>query len=134
MREIPERLLYYPRFFLRYTSNDMTISNETMKSFSFLKGMYSDAYFPDICVDKVKEVLVRLCESIEAASPLTLEQLYMLTHASTEEINDLEEFFGEHESELETGAREVMAEDFSAIAQAYGFDADVEELIATREW
>lgn len=112
----------------------MTISNETMKNYSFLKGMYSDGYFPDICVDKVKEVLVRLCKSIESENSLTLEQLYKLTHASTEEINGLEEFFGEHESELETGAREVMAEDFSAIAQAYGFDADVEELIATREW
>lgn len=32
-------------------------------------------------------------------------------------------------------AREEIAEDFAYVARAYGFaDADVEELIATREW
>ena len=110
------------------------IANETMSQHSFLTGMYSDGYFPDICVDKVKSVLVRLCESIEAEKPTDLAGLYRLTHASTEEINALEEFFEEHDSELETGARETMGDDFATIAAAYGFDADIEELIATRDW
>ncbi|MPN01681.1 hypothetical protein SDC9_148892 [bioreactor metagenome] len=36
---------------------------------------------------------------------------------------------------METAARECIAADFEAIAKAYGFeDADVEELIALREW
>jgi hypothetical protein len=38
-------------------------------------------------------------------------------------------------SEIETAAREAIAHDFDVIAGAYGFaDADIEELIATRDW
>jgi hypothetical protein len=96
--------------------------------------MYKDAYFPHHCVDKVKEVLVRLCESIERDAPRDVGGLYRLSHAATEEINALDEYFGEHGSEIETGAREAIAADFAAIAAAYGFDAEIEELIATREW
>ena len=44
-----------------------------------------------------------------------------------------DEFFAQ-ESEIETAAAECLAMDFLAIATAYGFEADVEMLIATREW
>jgi hypothetical protein len=107
----------------------------TMKAHAFVKGMYDDGYFPNECVDMVKDVLLRLCVAIEQTKPPDLEGLYRLTHAATEEINDLEEAFAAHDSEIETGAREIMAADFEIIAKAYGFDdADVEELIATRDW
>ena len=43
------------------------------------------------------------------------------------------EFF-ENNSEIETGARECLAMDFEFVAKTYGYDADIEELIATREW
>lgn len=112
----------------------MPLTNAIMKSHPFLQGMYDDGYFPNECVDMVKAVLVRLCETIEREQPAGLEALYRLTHAATEEINELEDAFAEHDSEIETGAREVIAADFGIIAEAYGFDADVEELIATREW
>ena len=53
----------------------------------------------------------------------------------TEEFNILEAEFEAAGSEIETVAREEIAEIFWAVAMAYGFaDADVEELIATREW
>jgi hypothetical protein len=42
--------------------------------------------------------------------------------------------FEENDSELETAARKAIAEDFERIATAYGFDADIEELIAPRDW
>ena len=58
--------------------------------------------------------------------------LYALTHAATEEFNALAEEFEENDSELETAAREAIAEDFEWIAKAYGVDADIEELIAPR--
>ena len=60
--------------------------------------------------------------------------LYVLSDAATEEFNQLAEEFGENDSEIETAAREAIAEDFGVIAKAYGFDADVEELIAPRDW
>lgn len=61
--------------------------------------------------------------------------MYALTHKATEQINDLEAVFEENGSEIETVARETIAEDFIRIADAYGLtDADIEELIAPREW
>ncbi|MBB1246950.1 hypothetical protein GL263_25885, partial [Streptomyces durbertensis] len=61
--------------------------------------------------------------------------VYALTHAATEEFNELDEALGEAGSGIETVAREEIAEDFAFIASAYGFgNADVEELIAPRDW
>lgn len=54
---------------------------------------------------------------------------------ATEEFNALEAEFDAAGSEIETVAREEIAEGFGFVADAYGFgDADVEELIAAREW
>ncbi|WP_395734562.1 DUF5713 family protein, partial [Prosthecobacter sp.] len=85
-------------------------------------------------VDKGKAILVRLCEAIEAQKPSDEASLLRLTHAATEEFNVLQDEFIEQESEIETGAREAIGEDFDFIAKAYGFNTDVEDLIATRDW
>jgi Family of unknown function (DUF5713) len=109
--------------------------NEALANYAFLQGMYDDGYYPNHVVDKGRTILLRLCERIEAERPADLKALYVLTHAATEEFNELESDFDEAGSEIETVAREVIAENFWAVANAYGFaDADVEELIATRDW
>jgi hypothetical protein len=111
------------------------LTNLQIKNYSFLEDMYADSYFPTSIVDKSKDVLVTLCYKIEQKQPKTLAQLYELTHAATNVFNDLQNDFEESGSELETGAREAIAKDFEFIAHAYGFtNADVEELIATRDW
>jgi hypothetical protein len=47
----------------------------------------------------------------------------------------LQEEFYENDSEIETNARECIGADFDFVAKSYGFeDADMEELIATRDW
>ncbi|KDQ67427.1 DUF5713 family protein [Streptomyces halstedii] len=113
----------------------MAITNERMRRHAFLQGLYDDAYFPDHVVDRGKAVLVRLCETIETRQPADLAALYALTHAATEEFNALEAEFEAAGSEIETAAREEIAEDFWLVATAYGFaEADVEQLIAPREW
>lgn len=112
----------------------MAVTNEKVFAYCFLNEMMADRYFPKPLVRKGQEILSRLCEKIEAERPATLAQLYVLTHAATEEFNALDEEFGDAGSELETAARENIGRDFAFIAEAYGFDADVEELIATREW
>lgn len=113
----------------------MPITNNELSDFTFLKEMDNDGYFPKVCVDAVRRVLVELCEQIEREQPVDLHTLYRLTHAATERINDLAEMFDEHGSEIETGAREAIAADFASIAAAYGFaSADIEDLIAPRDW
>ncbi len=97
--------------------------------------MYGDGYFPKPQVDKVKGILVTLCESIEGQKPQSAEEFLELTHRATEKINDLAAEFEENDSELETVARECMGADFGVIADAYGFgEIDVEALIAPRDW
>ena len=96
--------------------------------------MYADDYFPNQVVDKGRDILFNLCLKIEADQPKNLAHLYELTHAATDDFNDLQDDFDSQGSEIETGARECIAADFEFIANAYGFDADVEELIATRDW
>jgi len=101
----------------------------------FLRLLCQDSYYPDAVVDEGAAILVRLCERIEAEQPAGLAALYALTGAATEEFNALEAEFEAAGSEIETVAREAIAEDFWFVAQAYGFvDADIEELIAPREW
>ncbi len=90
--------------------------------------------FPDFLVDKGKIILIELCAQIEEQAPKKLDDLYALTHRATELFNDLQEEFDENDSEIETVARECIGADFNFIATAYGFQADIEELIATRDW
>ena len=111
------------------------LTNPKLANYSFLEGMYRDGYFPAAQVDKVKAVLLNLCARIEAERPSTPESLFKLTHAAVEQINDLQAEFEENESEIETVAREVIAEDFRYIVEAYGFTGlDLEDVIAPRDW
>ncbi|MCR4033567.1 MULTISPECIES: DUF5713 family protein [Flavobacterium] len=114
--------------------NQKNLKNEKMKNYVYLKDMYADSYFPKFLVDKVKTILIELCVDIEKTSPKDLDELYKLTHKATIKINDLQNEFFEHSSEIETGARESIGADFDFISKAYGFNADGEELIAPREW
>lgn len=114
--------------------NQNELTNEIIKKHAFLTDMYSDGYFPNFLVDKVKNILLAFCEKIEKEAPGNLEDLYKLSHAATEQINDLEDEFYKADSEIETAARETIAMDFDFIANTYNFDADVEMLIATRDW
>ncbi|MFE2286072.1 DUF5713 family protein [Streptomyces sp. NPDC059443] len=113
----------------------MAITNQRVTERAFLRQLYADDYYPDPVLDKGRAILLRLCERIEADRPADLVALYALTAAATEEFNLLEAEFEAAGSEIETVAREEIAEDFWFVASAYGFaDADVEELIAVRDW
>jgi hypothetical protein len=97
--------------------------------------MFDDGYFPDPLVEEGKQILLRLCADIEASKPADLAALYILTHAATEAFNELDGKLQDAGSEIETAARDCIGTDFAFIAQAYGFqDADIEELIAPRDW
>ena len=89
----------------------------------------------DELVKKGEDILRELCLQIEEQNPVSLPELYELTHAATDKFNELQEEFDEQGSEIETAARDCIATDFEAIAKAYGFDdADTEDLVATRDW
>jgi hypothetical protein len=83
----------------------------------------------------VREILLDACREIEYQEPKQHRSLCEITCRATERINGLQEEFAEHDSEIETTARDDIALSFEYIAGVYGFpDADLEELIATRNW
>ena len=137
-----------PLFFLGCNSNSNQLSksnqakmsqtnlkNEKARNQPFLQEMFRDDYFPNVVVEKGKDILVELCFQIEEKKPKNLPELYQLTHAATDKFNDLEQDFEENGSEIETGAREAIGMDFYFIAMAYGYEnADPEMLIVTRDW
>ncbi len=112
-----------------------SVKNEKVRSYDFLTCMYSDPYFPPHLVDKCKYILLLFAMEVEANEPQNLQELYVLSHEATRRINSLENEFFANNSEIETAARECLAMDIEFIAVTYGFErADVEELIAPRNW
>lgn len=111
------------------------ITNAQVVGHTFLSGMLDDDYYPDHLVAKGQAILRRLCALVEADRPADLAALYVLTHAATDRFNELAYEFADAGSDIETVAREVIAEDVFFVAESYGFkDADMEELVATRDW
>jgi hypothetical protein len=116
-------------------SGSARISNERVEGHSFLQCMDDEEFYPRGLVEKGRQILLRLSTRIENEMPADEAALYELTHAATEQFNDLAEQFYDANSEIETVAAECIALDFEFIARAYGFEnADLEELIATRDW
>jgi hypothetical protein len=111
-----------------------TLTDQEIQDLSLLEEMYRDGYFPDALVDRIKDILISVCRQIEASQPANDADLYLITHAGTEKINDLQDDFEEAESDIETVARDSIAVSFGKVASAYGFEPDLEELVATRDW
>ncbi len=112
----------------------MHIKNQQILNHKFLQEMYEDNYFPNHLVDKAQQILIALCEAIERENPKNNESLFQLTHAATNQFNDLAAEFEENGCEIETGAREAIGADFEFTVKAYGFEVDIEDVIATRDW
>lgn len=111
-----------------------SITSDALKNHDFLSGMLRDDYFPNHLVLEGVDILKNLCIEIEREKPGGLEDLYVLTHRATEKFNRLDQKLQENDSEIETMAREWIAEEFWLIAESYGFSADEEDLIAPRDW
>jgi hypothetical protein len=70
----------------------MPLTNEAIRSRAFLQSMYDDKYFPKHLVDKGKQILVRLCERIEAAARESIgEEFWFIAKAYGFDDADQEE-------------------------------------------
>lgn len=108
----------------------MKPTNPIINNRVFLKDLISDDYFPSGMMKKGQQILSELCYQIEQQKPSDADVL-KLTHLATERFNELEEEF---EGDIETIAREAIADDFAFILTTYGYAIDIEEAIAPREW
>lgn len=101
--------------------------------YEFLKEMYSDDYFPDFLVDKVKAELENVIAFLETGVT-DVEQIQEKFDAMTIAVNDLQEEFEENDSEIETVARDSIAADVIEILNWFDIDIDVGDALGERDW
>lgn len=100
---------------------------------NLLADMYRDSYFPDFLVDKIKSQLENIIEFLERGID-DLEAIQEKLDETIIAINELEDEFDENGSELETAARESIADSVYLILKKYDINIDIEEAIRMREW
>ncbi len=104
-----------------------------MKEIIFLKGMYQDSYYPKFLVDKIKDLLEQIVRYLEQG-PHPFEDIQVKFDEITRAINDLEDEFLEHDSEIETVARDSIALTVIDILDVYNVKLDIEDALREREW
>lgn len=103
------------------------------KNYRLLKDMYSDGYFPDFLVDKVKDLIQSVIDFLETGER-DLDKIQARFDEMTLAINDLEEEFENNDSEIETVARDSIGETVRYILEWFDIDIDVEDAIGERDW
>lgn len=104
-----------------------------MKKIEYLKDMYRDGYFPNFLVDKIKVLIEGLVSYLEEGEH-DLADVQSKLDEMVMAINDLQDEFDEHDSEIETVARESIAETVEDVLIAYQIDIDIETAIGERDW
>jgi len=95
--------------------------------------MYDDEYFPAFLVDKIKAELDKV-EAVLADGEKDTAIIQQYFDTMTRAINDLEDEFDANDSEIETVARDSIAEAVDYLLQKYRIAIDLEEALREREW
>lgn len=103
------------------------------ENYKLLEEMYSDKYFPDFLVDKIKALVRDVIEFLETGER-DLKKIQKEFDKMTLAINDLEEEFEDNDSELETVARDSIGTTVDYILKWFDIDIDVEDAIGERDW
>ncbi|EON70496.1 DUF5713 family protein [Lysinibacillus sphaericus] len=100
---------------------------------NYLVDMYRDSYFPDFLVDKVKATIEGVANYLENEA-YTKDTVQQKLDEMTDQLNELAEEFEENDSQIETVARESIADTVFLVLKAYHIDIDIEEAIRNRDW
>ncbi len=101
--------------------------------YKLLDEMYRDEYYPDFLVDKIRDELRKVVGLLERGET-NAEAVQETLDEAVCGINELQEEFDEHGSEIETVARECIAADVAYILAWFGIAIDTEEAIRERDW
>ena len=102
-------------------------------TYKLLDEMYQDEYYPNLLVDKVKDELQKVIDLLEGSETDT-EVVQETLNEAVCGVNDLQEEFDEHGSEIETVARECIAATVAYILEWFNIPIDTEEAIRERDW
>ena len=103
------------------------------ENFDYLPEMYSDEYFPNFLVDKIKNIIQETVAYIEEGNH-AVDEIQTSLDKMTLKINDLQGDFDEHDSELETVARDSIGMTVENILKYFEINIDIEEAIRKRDW
>ena len=103
------------------------------ENYKILNAMYEDEYFPDFLTDKLKAAIEDLISFLETCEK-EKKKIQIKFDEMTVMINDLEEEFEQNDSELETVAREAIAETIEYILNWFEIDIDIEDALRERDW
>lgn len=103
------------------------------EDFEYLPEMYSDEYFPNFLVDKLREIIKQTVSFIEDGTH-SIGDIQVSLDQMTRKINDLQEDFENNDSEIETVARDSIGMTVERILKHFEIDIDIEEAIRERDW
>lgn len=104
-----------------------------MKEELYLVDMYRDDYYPNFLVDRIKNYL-QTAEQVMQHHSEDLVRVQQALDVAVNSINDLAETFYAHNSEIETVAREDIAETVMTMLDHYTITLDIEEALRERDW
>jgi Family of unknown function (DUF5713) len=103
------------------------------EDFEYLQEMYSDEYFPNFLVDKLRQVIEETVSFIEQGTH-SIAEIQAAFDQMTLKINDLQNDFEANDSEIETVARESIGVTVEEILKHFEIGIEVEEAIRERDW
>lgn len=107
--------------------------NQFDKDYILLEDITHDEYYPKHLVDKIKQAILQLIELLELG---TKDETIIQSKLDdiTLFINSLLEQFDENNSEIDTIARESIAETIEYILKWYDININIEQAIRYRDW
>lgn len=103
------------------------------EKYVLLDEMYSDPYFPDFLVDKVRDLIMVLIKKLEDGER-DYDKIQEYLDQMTLAINDLEEEFYDNNSEIESLARESISDAILHILSHYAIRIYIEDALRLRNW
>lgn len=102
-------------------------------SYDLLKDMYMDTYYPEPLVDEIYDLMFRLINILEEGER---DKIIIQQHLDemTRGINQLQKEFIKQESDLESVARDCIAQSLQFILKFFTIDIDLETALSLREW
>lgn len=102
-------------------------------NYILLKEMIEDDYYPKFLVEKIKTLMLSVVHVLENEET-DLNYIQNKLDEMTLAINDLQEEFDEHDSEIETVARDSIAVSIEYILNWFQIDIDTETALRERDW
>lgn len=103
------------------------------QNYKLLSYMYTDEYYPQPLVDRIKSLIENIIKFLETGQT-DIDEIQREFDQMTLGINDLAEEIYAQDSEIETMARDDIAESILYILNWFEIDLDIEEALREREW